>query len=332
MFAEKQKTVMPPLRLHSEVTDFLSRARTPLDVLTALAREGAAYNLDVWAMAIRYEQRRMVYLCSVAPLEPSVASGQLAHFQASSEVSGDCSGAASEAEQVYTTAVCLRPDIAPAPHELAEYRDLAVRLKAGDTATIRAAALRHEHGLQPNWSRATAMVQYAAPYLRALDLRDTGTTVGMIDAESETYSWPYFIDALTREVERSLRGNDELALAVLELRPLGEQRELPPEVHKRIGEHLTLAVRRTDVVGRTGPSSYAVCFHNTSPRPALIAAGRIVEALKGDRKVMEALSFSVGVSGWEGDGPLGATSLLAQATEAAAEARVMAPDRAFVYL
>lgn len=324
MFAEKTVSVMPPLRLHSEVADSLSRAKTPLDVLTALANEGAEHNLDLWAMGITYEQRPMAYLCSVAPLAPAAAAGQLSHFLSSCEDSGD--------DETATISICLRPDLPATEHDLAEYRDMRVTLKTGGEAVIRAAALRHEHASEPNWSRAQAMVRFAAPYLRGLDLPNRNTTLGMMDLESGTYSWPYFLDALSREVERSRRNSDELALAVLELRPLGGQAILTPDAHQRVGQHLAQVVRRTDMVGRTGPCSYAVFFHNTSPRPALIAAGRIVEALRNDPDVMSELSFSVGVSGWEGEGLLEATSLLAQATEAAAEAGVMAPDRAFVYL
>jgi hypothetical protein len=56
-----------------------------------------------------------------------------------------------------------------------------------------------------------------------------------------------------------------------------------------------------------------VFLHNTGPRPALIAAGRIAEALREDDEVSSALSFSLGVSGWEGEGQLEVSTLLAQA-------------------
>lgn len=331
MFAEKPVSVMPPLRLHSEVADSLCRAKTPLEVLTALTREGAAYNLDVWAMAITHEQRRMIYLCSVAPLQPAAAAGQLRHFL-NCEERGDSGETIAMADEMSVTSVCLRPDLEPMEHDLAEYRDMAVALGSGGRAVIRAAALKHETELEPNWPRARAMVQFAAPYLRGLGLPNANTTLGMMELESGTYSWPYFLDALSREVERSRRTHDELALAVLELRPLTGRLELTPALHQRVGQHLSQAVRRTDMVGRISPCSYAVFFHNTSPRPALIAAGRIVEALRNDPEVMAESSFAVGVSGWDGEGLLESTSLLAQATEAAAEAGVMAPGRAFVYL
>lgn len=329
MFAEKPVSVMPPLRLHSEVTDSLSRAKTPLEVLTALTREGAEYGVEVWAMAISCGQKRMTYLCSVAPMQPAAATGQLAHFLAHCGNTG-AEGCAWADENV--AAVCLRPDLPPTEHDLAEYRDMELTLGDGDVVVIRAAALKQDQAGKPNWSRAQATVQFALPYLRALDLRDTNTRLGMIDPESGTYSWPYFLDALEREVERSRRSRDELALAVLELRPIGTAPELTPDLHRRVGAHVAQVVRRTDMVGRIGPRSYAIFFHNTSPRPALIAAGRIAEALRNDEEVISRLSFSVGLSGWEGEGLLETTSLLAQAGEAAAEAGAMAPDRAFVYL
>jgi GGDEF domain-containing protein len=123
-----------------------------------------------------------------------------------------------------------------------------------------------------------------------------------------------------------------LSLAVLDLRALPSSPPIAPRLHGRVGKHLAEAVRRTDMVGRIGPSSYAVFFHSTGPRPALIAAGRIAEALRGDDGLMSSLSFSLGVSGWECEGPLCLTTLLAQAGEASSEAATIAPDRAFVYL
>lgn len=331
MIAEKTVNALPPLRLHSDLPDSLSRARTPLEVLTALAREGANHDFDLWAMAARRDGAPVVYLCSAAPLAPEVAASQLAHFIRSANVMAEAEEW-SNWEGAEVQALCVQPQAAPVGHDLAEYRDLPLRLAREDGVVIRAASLKGEGERHPAWSRLDMMLHFAAPYLRAVDLNNTDTARGMTDVESGTYSWPYFLDALEREVERARRDQCDLALAVLELRPLKSVEALMPPVHRCVGEHVERVVRRTDLVGRIGPAAYAIFFHGTGPRPALIAAGRIADALRQDETLMKTLSFSLGVSGWEGEGLLETSTLLAQATEAANEAAVIAPDRAFVYL
>ncbi|MGE5530764.1 MAG: diguanylate cyclase domain-containing protein, partial [Bacteroidota bacterium] len=150
--------------------------------------------------------------------------------------------------------------------------------------------------------------------------------------DSGAYSWQFFLDALEREVARARRQKAELALAVLELRALPQTEGITPRAHRLIGSHMARIVRRTDLVGRIGEASYAAFLHNTGPRPALIAAGRIADALREDTQLSSCLSFSIGVSGWEGEGLLEVSSLLAQAEEAASEASQGGAGRTFVYV
>jgi GGDEF domain-containing protein len=331
MFAEQTVTAMPLLRLHSEFTDALPKARTPLEVLTALAAEGAQHGLELWCMALRREAGEGIYLCSQSPLEHGVAALQLSHFITSANEMAERSrlplwtGTA-------TQVVCLQPQLPPLDPELAEYHDMPIDTGASSPLLVRAASLRNDGGSEPNWSKLEVMLRYATPYLRALETNSRDTAYGMLDLDSGAYSWQFFLDALEREVARARRQQAELALAVLELRPLPQTGEIPPQVHRLIGAHMARIVRRTDLVGRIGAASYAAFLHNTGPRPALIAAGRIADALREDSEISASASFSLGVSGWEGEGLLEVTALLAQAEEAASEAAQGGAGRTFVYV
>jgi GGDEF domain-containing protein len=333
MIPERVPSAAPSLRLHSDLPDSLSTARTPLDVLTALAQEGQAHDFDLWAMAVLRDQRPVVYMCSVAPLPGPFLGQQLKDFvESANALSHGEDPAAVDWSAAPRQVICLEPELATVEREMGAFRDFRLAAGSEGEAIIRVAGLKHEDGHEPAWSRLEMMLQYAVPHLRSLDLNSTDTMRGMIDAESGAYSWPYFLDALEREVERARRQQCELSMAVLELRPVRKAKELTPDLHRRVAEHVTATVRNTDLVGRIGASSYGIFFHNTGPRPALIAAGRIADALRGDENISEMLSFSLGVSGWERTGLLEVSTLLAQAGEAAAEAAIIAPDRAFVYL
>lgn len=334
MYCEKSLPVMPSLSMHSNLPTVLARARSPLEVLCALAQEGVHFDLDLWAMATVRDGEPSVYLCSLAPLTPTAATGQLVHFVASASTL-ECPGALLMPDwgKAPQQVVCLQPTHQTVAQAMSEYRDTYLPTGASTGVIVRAATL--ESGAtapKATWSRLQMMLQYAAPYLRAMDMVNSDTARGMVDLESGTYSWPYFIDALEREIERARRQAGELSLAVLDLRPLRSLEEVPAELHKRIGAHLTDAVRHSDLVGRIGKRSFAVFFHNTGPRPALIAAGRIAEALRNDKEIAGVLSFSIGVSGWEGTGVVEPCTLLSQAGEAAQEAATVAPGKAFVYI
>jgi len=334
MVTEGTAAVVTPVE-PSRLPDLLAQARTPLEVLCGLAEDGIRYGFDLWAMAATRRDQMEVHLCTAAPLSASCAASQLAHF-VESAADLPCEGDLLMPD--WSTApqrvVCLEPQLPALTQELAEYRDTHVSTGDQTGVIIRAAALAGPGGMRlaPSWSRLPVMVQYAAPYLRAMNLADADTTHGMIDVESGMYSWSYFIDAIEREVDRARRYESELSLAVLELKPLGVLGEIAPSLHRRVAEHIVASVRRSDVVGRVGKRTYAVFFHGTGPRPALIAAGRIADSLKADAAIDGFLSFSLGVSGWERSGPLEVNTLMSQAGEAAAEAALISPGSAFVYI
>lgn len=329
MFAEESVVATPSLRLHSALSEALASARTPLDVLAALAEAGESYALDLWSLAVHWEGAPMLCLASVPPVSPAVASACREKLQERATVLAEAEDCRNF-DRALVRALYLSPDLPPVGGEEMEAREVMIPLVGEGLAVVRVVSLQADDLRRPDWDRMETMVEQAAPYVRGLGRGVT--TLAITDAESGTYSWPYFLDALERELERSRRQQSELSVAVLDLRPLPSGISLSPQLHGRVGGHLAEVVRRTDMVGRIGPSSYAVFFHNTGPRPALIAAGRIAEALRGDDALRSSLSFSMGVSGWECEGPLSLLTLLAQAGEASAEAATIAPDRAFVYL
>jgi GGDEF domain-containing protein len=319
----------------TRLMEALPAARTPLEVLEALAEAGSDHGFELWAMAVVRNHAPAVYLCTTAPLPPAAVATNLEHFVTCASKL-DCEGdqLMPDWSQATRHAMCLQPYAPVVTRGLAEYQDRHVPTGQPTGAIIRGATLSEtaSGAAPPAWDLLESLIRYATPYLRAVDLATTDTARGMIDVDSGAYSWPYFVDAVERECDRARRCGVEVSLAVVDLKPMRMLREITPDLHRRVGDHLQACVRQTDLVGRIGERTYAAFLHNTGPRPALIAAGRIADAMKGDEVLEATLSFSIGVSGWEKSGPVEGSLLLAQASEAAAEAAQVAPGCAFVYL
>lgn len=334
MICENLSMVPPALVLHSELPNILAQARTPLELLCALAEAGFGTGLDLYALALVEAGEPAMYLCTTAPLAHSAVAGHLAHFAAAVTVRCPAGGTI-DWESARQQVVCLRPGRPSLEQELAEYRDVTVALEEDVEAVIRGARLYHPQDSKDNnaWQHFAASIESAVPRLQTMYLATSQPSQTMFDAESGTYTCQYFLDAMERELERARRQEHaQLAMAVVEFCPTQSNAKLSSDLHRLVGEHVANAVRRSDMVGRIGKRSYAVFFHNTGPRRALIAAGRIVEALRSDAQVVEQTRFSVGVSGWEGEGVLEVSGLLSQASQAASEAAAIAPNRAFVYV
>jgi len=319
----------------SRLPELIAGARTPLDILCALAEDGIACGFNLWAMATVWQDIPTITLCSIPPLSPTKAVEQLSHFVATA-AEMDCEGDLlmpdwSVARQ---QVICLRPHLPPLREGCLQYQDTHVYTGEPTGVILRTAVLGpySDSPTEPVWSRLPLMIQYITPTLRALRLSMADTAHGMIDVESGVYSWAYFMDAVEREMERARRTNAELSLAVLELKPLKILGDIPAEIQRRIGEHVVGSVRKTDIVGRLGRNTFAIFFAGTGPRSALIGASRIADALKADEALRGLISFSLGVSGWDGTGSADVPTLLTQASEAAAEAALVSPGSAFVYI
>lgn len=321
MIAEKLSRAVPTLQLYATVTEALAQARTPLELLAVLAEEGCEQ--DLWMLALPPQAGGALDLVSRSPLAPAVAARCLRDFAGVTP-----SDPAMPRPAART--LCLAPELPVVKQGNWEYEEALLPLGDGQVAILRAG--RVDEGGRHGGSRFGTLSLLAAPYLRGLLRARTPGVGAIIDAESGTYCWPCFLDALEREVERSRRTGTELAVVLLELRPLARGGVLSPELHALVGQHAVRCIRSTDMVGRMSPSAYAVFLHNTGPRQALIAAGRLEEALRSDPRVRAQLSFAIGVSGWEHGEMLGATVLLAQAAAAATEAAYIAPDHTFVYI
>lgn len=307
----------------------LAGARTADEVLAGLAWPGLDLGLDLWGLALTTERTAEASVCSHQPLDPGLTSEVLAHLVVSASNLRPPRPGCQPWSGAGGRATCLNPTGELACGPVAQWQDYCLELCDNTRAVLRAAQLgRSERPVA--WEEVGLMVRAATPYLRAVCLQ-APQQAALLDPASGVYGESYFLDTLDREIERARRHLGELSVAVLEVRPVDLSRELSEDNHQRIGSAMKQAVRRTDMVGRLGLRSYGAFFYNTGPRSALIAAGRIADALGADGELMRQLVFAVGVSGWEVVGPDPA-GLLRQAREAATEALLISPGKAFVYV
>ncbi|NPV47426.1 MAG: hypothetical protein HPY69_10735 [Armatimonadetes bacterium] len=309
----------------------LGSARTPLEVVCSLTELGHRLDLDLAAMAMVTAAGPTLWLGSVAPLQPADLRAQLDHFRGAVGPQLGTQVGRLDWTDVPVLSVCVQPDAPALRVGRVCYRDRVLWLSDEARACVRLVCLDVDTAefTERRWEEAAELVRTAVPWLRAVTTGH-GHERPLICPESGAYIKEYFLDCLDREIERARRHLGELALAVLELRPADPRAELGALVHARVGGHLRAAVRRTDLVGRLGPRTYGAFFYSTGPRAALIAAGRVAEALAADNLVSSEVVFALGVSGWEITGA-DAESLLGQARSAAREALLIAPGRAFVY-
>lgn len=315
----------------SRLAGQLRSARTPLDVVCRLSEQGGVLGLDLAAMAMVTGAGPAIWLCSTAPLEPADLRAQLTQLQTAAKSQLVAELAQGDWSRVAAVAACVDPGAPPLAVGRFDCRDRVLWLSDEARALVRLACLdAGAAGLpESRWDEAAGLLRAAVPWLRAVTM-GSGPGTPLVCPESGAYVEEYFLDCLDREIERARRHLGELALAVLELRPVDPRSEPGALVQARVGGHLRAAVRRTDIVGRLGPRTYGAFFYSTGPRAALIAAGRVAEALAGDALITSEVVFGLGVSGWEVTGP-DAESLLSQARSAAGEALLIAPGRAFVY-
>lgn len=315
----------------SDLAGQLRSARTPLEIVCSLTELSRRLDLDVALMAMVTATGPTLLLGSRAPLLPADLRAQVDAFR---KTLGSRLASESGRPDWYSVpllAVCVQPEAPALRVGRVCYRDrvfwlsdearVCIRLVCLDADTTRFAAER--------WEEVADLLRAAVPCLRAVTTGH-GHNRSLVCAESGAYIEEYFLDCLDREIERARRHLGELSLAILELRPADPRAELGALTHARVGGHLRAAVRRTDLVGRLGPRTYGAFFYSTGPRVALIAAGRVAEALAADQLISSEVVFALGVSGWEITGA-DAESLLGQARSAAREALLIAPGRAFVY-
>ncbi len=182
-----------------------------------------------------------------------------------------------------------------------------------------------------DWEVFENLAEAAARRIVALNERQANGRRFLHDPESDAYCSAYFLDCVDREIERSRRHSTPLSLTVVQLMPLDAMACLPSAIHERVVHHITGAVRRTDIVGRMDVYSYGAFFHHCGPRDALIAAGRIAEAIREDEDIARRLLFALGVSGWEAPDD-DALTLVLRAREAAIEALETSPGHPFIAL
>ncbi|MCD6351208.1 MAG: GGDEF domain-containing protein [Armatimonadetes bacterium] len=290
----------------------LAAAADPLDTLVVLGQTGARRGLDFWLLgaeadvwhgyvyskepvdtgAVQLHLREMAerFLTlrpqATAQPGPSGVFPLMTAFEVSGEVAADC----------------------------AEVRDFEISLGGNLFALLRVGLLQPE--AQPDWQEAGHLVELATPYLAYLLARQEEDEQALRDPLTGVYSRAYFNDQLAREVQRSAAYACQLSLLVIELVPARGRGAVSLQAIKRCAEVLRKNTRRTDVTARVGPARFAILMPHTGSRDALMAADRLSEIVERERDEAEGFTMSIGISGWNLQGP-DAAELMDQATEAA---------------
>ena len=311
----------------------LQKATSPLEAVVAVAERGSKLGAALWQVACWTSEQPLLMIVADGQPTAEQLSSYLAHFcLAAGNLLDTGDGVPVEWHHIAPQISWVRGEGSEKAAEgwPAEYRDYCLtsdRVKALVRCSGRAGVAAAE--AEVNWRGAEMMAQALVERLGILVGGDQENR--LLDPVSGVYSEAGFFAALEREIERTRRHATPLSMAALELVPLRGRSQLLEAVHRGVGEHLQKQVRKGDLVGRIGELSYGILLYHTGPRNALIAAGRIAEALRADELLQGTVTFSLGVSGWDCSGPEGLT-LLSQARRAAAEAAAVAPGRPFIYL
>lgn len=108
-----------------------------------------------------------------------------------------------------------------------------------------------------------------------------------IDLLTGVYSLTGFVEQAERELLRSLRYGNPLSLAVVTVKPVTEGTEIPAENQhdaciSYVSEILCSNIRKTDLIGRCNPSSFAILFTETKAEDAAVALGKLLDKCDAD--------------------------------------------------
>lgn len=185
--------------------------------------------------------------------------------------------------------------------------------------------------------------QYARLTGLAIDNRRTYEQVSELalkDGLTGAYNHRHFQDVLARELHRVERYGEALSLMLLDVddfkqfnddygHPAGDQ------VLKQTASILENRLRGSDMVFRYGGEEFAVLLPGTAPDKAMVAAGKLIEAMRGDNRYRNPdgdpvpVTASIGVSGVVGQ-PIPRETLIGRADEALYEAKHQGKDRAIL--
>jgi len=108
-----------------------------------------------------------------------------------------------------------------------------------------------------------------------------------IDLLTGLYSLSGFVEQADREILRSQRYGNPLSLAVVTVKPVADSEESldgneQDACVSYVGEILCTNTRKTDVIGRCSPSSFAILFTETKAEDAMAALEKLLERLDTD--------------------------------------------------
>ena len=114
------------------------------------------------------------------------------------------------------------------------------------------------------------------------ELRDETALLERRDEATGLFNSRHFVEALTREIERSRTYGRPLALALasVETTTVGDHDELLPEKTLReLGVAIGGSVRTIDLACRVGSTEYGVIMPETDTKAASVAAERVLRAV-----------------------------------------------------
>jgi diguanylate cyclase (GGDEF)-like protein len=99
------------------------------------------------------------------------------------------------------------------------------------------------------------------------------------DSDTGLWNSRHFVEALTREIERSRTYGRPVALALASVDGLDESSEESDETLRLLGSSIGGSVRALDVACRVGSSEFGVIMAETDSRSASVAAERVLRAM-----------------------------------------------------
>jgi diguanylate cyclase (GGDEF)-like protein len=99
------------------------------------------------------------------------------------------------------------------------------------------------------------------------------------DSETGLWNSRHFVEALTREIERSRTYGRPVALALASVDGLEDPSEEADETLRLLGSSIGGSVRALDVACRVGSSEFGVIMAETDSRSASVAAERVLRAM-----------------------------------------------------
>jgi diguanylate cyclase (GGDEF)-like protein len=116
----------------------------------------------------------------------------------------------------------------------------------------------------------------------AVEVDRLTSEAGMLERrDSDTGLWNsrHFVEALTREIERSRTYGRPVALALASVDGLGEPGPDMDDTLRLLGSSIGGSVRALDVACRVGSSEFGVIMAETDSRSASVAAERVLRAM-----------------------------------------------------